>query len=508
MTRWAWFLALALPAVAAGAVDKKADKDKKKDEKKEAQAAVQDPLAEAAAMEASGDVERAIGVLEKGAAVPGAAGGQAALRLGELREGRGELDLAIDAYRLAADQLEGAAKGEALGRLAVAQATRGTGDAAASAEAAVAADPEGVWPTIAMSHRRVDEGKADEAVALAEKAVAAGGGAAALAALGNAEEARGDAAAAEAAFRKAMAEDPKRLGPVIGLAGVLRRTGKAAEAEPLLASVIDASPGAVDAYKEMARVKIALGRSQEALGDAATAAALAENDPEAQALVMEVKVARALEELRQGNTALAVQDLTQLRDQNPESGEVRLGLGRAHVERRDADAALPELEKAVALDPDNAEAQYQLGWARLMMKADAAGALAPLEKATALEPANPSYLTSLGTALGGAQQFDRAIEVLTTATAMPEYDKAEGFVSLGQAYVNTKKYKDAAAALEKGTSLAPDNGQAWATLGWAYFGLKDADNFKRAAGKARSLGYKEPTFLQYLQRVEAGEAIK
>ena len=49
---------------------------------------------------------------------------------------------------------------------------------------------------------------------------------------------------------------------------------------------------------------------------------------------------------------------------------------------------------------------------------------------------------------------------------------------------------------------------AYAFLGWAYFGLKDADNFKKAAGKARSLGHKEPTLLQYLTRIEAGEPIK
>ena len=36
----------------------------------------------------------------------------------------------------------------------------------------------------------------------------------------------------------------------------------------------------------------------------------------------------------------------------------------------------------------------------------------------------------------------------------------------------------------------------------------DADNVKKAAGKAKSLGYDEPTLLQYLGRVEGGEAIK
>jgi len=50
--------------------------------------------------------------------------------------------------------------------------------------------------------------------------------------------------------------------------------------------------------------------------------------------VTEVKVARALEELGKGNTDLAVQDLTLLRDQNPESAEVRIGLGRAQIARR------------------------------------------------------------------------------------------------------------------------------------------------------------------------------
>jgi len=508
MKRWPWLLALALVVVPAAA-DARDDKDKKdKKDKTEAPAAALDPMADAAAKEAAGDIEGAMTALAKGAEGLGTPAGEAALRLGQLREERGELDLAIDAYRLAADKLDGAAKGEALGRLSVAQATRGMGDPAATAEAAVTADPEGVWPTIALSHRRVHEGKAKEGVALAEKAVSAGGGAAALTALGHAQEAAGDMAGAEASFRKAMADNPKRLGPAIGLAGVLRLTERAAEAEPLLAQVIEASPGVVDAYKEMARVKIALGRSQEALGDASIAAAMAEGDKDAQGLVMEVKVARALEELRNGKTDLAVQDLTQLREENPESAEVRLGLARAQIARRDAPSAIAELQKAVELDPERADTQYQLGWALLMMKGDAAGAVAPLQKAVALEPSNAAYLTSLGTALGGAQQFDVAIDVLTQATSLPGYSKPEGYLSLGQAYVNTKNYKDAAAALEKATSLAPENNQAWATLGWAYFGLKDADKFKAAAGKARSLGYKEPTLLSYLKRVEDGEAIK
>jgi cytochrome c-type biogenesis protein CcmH/NrfG len=93
-------------------------------------------------------------------------------------------------------------------------------------------------------------------------------------------------------------------------------------------------------------------------------------------------------------------------------------------------------------------------------------------------------------------------------TASPGYQRPDGFVALGQAYVQGKKYKEAVAALERATSLAPESADAWASLGWAYFGLKDAAKFKEAAGKARTLGYKEPTLLSYLKRIEGGETIK
>jgi tetratricopeptide (TPR) repeat protein len=505
MKRWAFLLAMVLPATAVSAVQ-----EEQEEQTEELVVPVYTALEYVAFADekfATGNVDGALTDLDAALRAEGATG-EMAMRLGGLREGRGELDNAIDAYGKAADMLEGSAKGEALGRMAVLQDTRGMTEAAASAEAAIAADPEGVWPTIAISQRRVKEGRVDEAVALAQKAVDAGGGPAAQGALGYALQAKGDIAGAEAAYRGAMAADETSVAPAIGLARLLRNSGRAAEAEPLLNQVLETSPGAVAAYKEMARVKIALGRIQEALGDASIAAAMAEHDPDAQALAIEVRVARALQDMREGNTALAEQDLTQLRDEHPEFAEVRLALARAQLERRDADAAIVELTKAVEINPDYAEAQYELGRVQLKMKANPAAAVPPLEKATSIDAGNAAYLTTFGTALVNAQQFDRAVEVLTTATEMPEYESAEGFMSLGQAYVNLKNYKAAVPVLTKASELAPDAAPIWATLGWAYFGLKDADNFKRAAGKARSLGYNEPTLLDYLKRVEAGEPIQ
>ena len=255
MKRWAWVPAVVLLMTVVGVAGAGAQ------EKAATEAATPDAVAEAEGLLAAGDSDGAAKVLEKGMDTIGTGGGAAALRLGVLRVSRGELDTAIDAYTAAAERLEGPAKGEALGRMAVVQDTRGMAEAAASAEAAVAADPDGVWPTIAMSFRRVDEGQADEAVSLARKAVDAGGGAPAQGALGHALQAQGDVAGAETAYRAAMAADESLMGPVIGLASVLRSSNRAAEAEPLLTRVLEASPGAVEAYKEMARVKIALNRA-------------------------------------------------------------------------------------------------------------------------------------------------------------------------------------------------------------------------------------------------------
>ncbi len=60
--------------------------------------------------------------------------------------------------------------------------------------------------------------------------------------------------------------------------------------------------------------------------------------------------------------------------------------------------------------------------------------------------------------------------MLTKATAMPGYRMAEGYIALGQAYVNLKRYPEAVTALEKAT-LSALVGLVWASLaaeGWVW----------------------------------------
>jgi tetratricopeptide (TPR) repeat protein len=457
----------------------------------------------------AGDVDGAIGVLKQATEKDGAPA-VLFLRLARLYDDKLEAELAIEILRALAAKESGAVKGEAAGRQAVIEGAWGTGDPVAAAEAAFLADPEGVWPTIALASVRARQGKGDEGLALAQKALAADGGAAAQAALGLAQEARADNGAAENAFRSALSAQQKNLTAQLGLARILRKTGRASEAADVLKAIIDAAPAALPAYKESVLVKITLNQAERALEDAQIAGALAPEDTEAQGLIQKAQVAKALTLLRQNQPDLALEDLTQLSQQSPSSADVRIGLGRTYLAKRQADQALVELRKAIELDPRSAEASYYAGQALHVFKGDAVGAVAFYEKAVALDPTSTEYRIQLGAALTDPKvaQLDRAVSELTTAAAGGGAQRADCWIYLGGAHLAAKRYTEAVAALEKGLALAPDEVMGNAYMAWAYLGLKDAAKFKAQGARARSLGYKDPTFLKNLADVEKGLKIR
>lgn len=464
-------------------------------------------LAQAEERIAAGDFAGAERSLRNAAAEPEAGGGPW-FRLGRMFEDQNELDNAIEAYGKAGELLEGPTKGEALGRQSLLQEVRGMKAADASAEAAAAADPEGLWPLIALSRARARAGNGDEAAALAEKAIAGGAGVPARVALGFAREAAGDFAAAEQTYSAVRAEDEANIAAGVGLARVLRKADRAAEAAPLLEQVLEVAPGAIEAYKESARVLMALNRTDEAMGQAQIAAALAETDPEAQGLVQELIIQRALGYVAQNQFTLAIQDLTALRDQHPDSAAPRVALAKAYLAQRQVDPAIEELRKAVELAPDLATARFELGRALHAMKRDAAAALPEYEKAVELDPDATEYRTNLGAVLSEVGQAERAIEVLGSVVETPGYDRPEAWIYLGGAYLGAGRYRNGAEALDKALAIVPDNAAANAYVAWCHFGLKNTAAFKKHATRARDLGWQDAALMDRLAQVEAGKEIQ
>lgn len=500
--------ALILALVAGSAVGSeradKPDKDKKAAKPQAATASSgADLIQQAAQKAAAGDADGAIELLTKAAGMPGE-GGQASLALGQVLAAKGQLDSASEAYRAASQKLSGAAKGEALGRLALTEELQGR-PGNQVADEALAADPQGLWALSAAVYVKAREGRADEALALAQQAEAKGASASVL---GRAREAKGDLAAAETAYRTALADPAEKLPATLGLARTLRRAGRPAEALPLLREMIEAQPGVLAAYKESARTYLALDQPEEALSDATLADAMAEQDAEARQLRDECAVAKAVYVAARGHGALAQQDLQRLIDQTPGSAELWLGLGRVHIAQRQPQPALLALAKAIELQPASAAAHFQSGYVQHMLKRDAAAALPWYDKAVKLEPVNLEYRTQLGGVLVALGQSERAVTELGQVTATPGYAKAEGFMYLGAAQLGAKRYADALVALRQAATLAPDNVQVETFLAWACFGQKDSPGFLSHAKKAKALGQQDTTLLQYLARIEKGEPIK
>ena len=186
---------------------------------------------------------------------------------------------------------------------------------------------------------------------------------------------------AEAAYRAAGGAEGTNLLATVGLARVLRRTGRAAEALPLLEKAIASAPGAVAAYKESARVKIAIGRGADAVGDAATAAALAETRPRGQARLPGGDGGQGprLRRAEPGRPGHPGPHRPARREPRPGHRPRRPG-PCLRAPTRQADLAIVELQKAVQLDPNNAEAQYQLGYVEPPDQARRRGRRRPLRE--------------------------------------------------------------------------------------------------------------------------------
>ena len=453
-------------------------------------------------------------MLETATAVEGMTG-EPFLLLGQLLEPTNDWERGAAAYKTASEKLSGPSKGEALGRLSILQDVNGMSEAAGNADAAIAADPEGIWPTIALARQRAHQKRADEALALAQKALATGGAAAPAAqiAIGLAQEGKGDLSAAEAAFRTALAAEPGSISATLGLARTLRLTNRMAEAAPILKALQERTPWLAEVYRENVRIKLALGQYVEALEDASTASYLPGVDETAAGqLVDEVKIARAFDDVRNGRANLAIDDLKQLREEKPRSVEVRIGLAKAYMENREADAALAELNKAIEMAPNAAEAYFQVGVIQHEVKKNPTAALTAYQKAVALAPQSVPYRVRLGNLLAAQGQAAQAVEELTKVVQGPGANDAEAWTYLGGAYLAAARYDDVITALTKALSLIPENdatrqhrGLVCAYMTWAYLNKKDKENVLKYGRMARELGYTETSLMQRVDDVAAGK---
>src|SRR5207249_4053890 len=164
-----------------------------------------------------------------------------------------------------------------------------------------------------------------------------------------------------------------------------------------------------------------------------------------------------------GEVAAAFREAIRLR---PDFAEAHNNLGLVLIQSGDDPGGIAALREAVRLEKDYADAHANLGAA--LVPTDAEEAVRELEKAVALAPGSVKARFNLAAAYGASpirgpakeiEQLEKVIEL------DPTFARAR--VALGKAFLREGKVAEAVGELQEATRLSPKSGEARYQLGLA-----------------------------------------
>jgi tetratricopeptide (TPR) repeat protein len=124
------------------------------------------------------------------------------------------------------------------------------------------------------------------------------------------------------------------------------------------------------------------------------------------------------------------------------------------------------VERALAMEPDLAEAHAQMGRMRMLHDRDWRGAEASFAKALAITPGNAMALSGAGALAMNSGRLDEAIE-LTRRSLEGDPLSASAYMSLGMSLFAADRFAQAEEAFRKALELAPQRGATHAHLALA-----------------------------------------
>ena len=166
--------------------------------------------------------------------------------------------------------------------------------------------------------------------------------------------------------------------------------------------------------------------------------------------------------------------------------------------------------QAVAMDPKNAEAWYDLGRVQ-MHEGRFPEAIRALQASLAERPGNAKALDNLGVCLENENRPDEALKAYadavkaTAATTLPQ---AQPYVDEGKLLVTRNAFAEAETLLRRATELAANDAVAFAALAAAETGLGRTAEARTAMERAVALNPSNPRLHYQLARIyrAAGEA--
>jgi Tfp pilus assembly protein PilF len=203
----------------------------------------------------------------------------------------------------------------------------------------------------------------------------------------------------------------------------------------------------------------------------------------------------ARHDLAQGKAEQAKSALEEVIRNYPREPDPYLFLGLALLRLRDPQAAELNVRRAIAVDPDNAEAHTLLGWIYAEIRGDFDAAIKEYTEVVRLRPNVPEAYNNLGVAQKRKGELDKAAASFNRALALkPAYGAA--LSNRGWVYAAQDKWPQARRDFEQALKINPaDDG--------ALYGLSQVLREERDyAGAQSSLGQlisRSPNFVYWLE---------
>ncbi len=302
------------------------------------------------------------------------------------------------------------------------------------------------------------------------------GDARALFDLGYIEDATGHAEEAAAAYRKAIAADPKQFESRLALGLLLAHQAKFDEAREQIvqATLLEPTPSNPTAKAEAFRTLARLNRTSDPAGarDAlVTALRLSPETPEDRLLTAQIAEANGDDDLAQ----TVYQQLLTSHPSDNIASEADAGLAQLLLKEKQYSDAEPLLKSALARDPHDPGLNAQLAEA-LLSQGKNDEALPVLETLRQLEPGNASVDQMLSDAYSQAGHPEKADPIYARMVlAHPENEDVQA--GQGENYLREQLYPQAQAAFERAVKLKPEDGDAWSGLAFA---ASKSKNYSRA----------------------------
>jgi tetratricopeptide (TPR) repeat protein len=274
-------------------------------------------------------------------------------------------------------------------------------------------------------------------------------------------------------YRRAIVGEPRHPGIRFNLALALHKSAQIPEAADELQRVLEIEPGYKPAILLLADCRLQLG-------DPAGVIALLE--PHQSYLgedgLFNYLMGTAL--LQRNELERGQQYIDRLFKQG-DTAPVRLLMGIAHMRKNDARGALPDLEKAVELDPRLATVHSVYGRALMDVgrRFDAAEAF---RRELQVNPNDFDSNLYLGLLMKDENRLDEALVHLTRASRLRPND-ARVLYGLGSLHLSAGRVAEAQKALEAVTTQVPEYLQAHVLLAMVYYRQKN----KEAGDRERAI---------------------